>query len=38
MFDGGCSNIRVTYDVKAAKFTVLACDAQGGSGVLKPED
>ena len=37
VFDGGCSNIAVTYDVKAAKFTELACDAQGGSGALKPE-
>ena len=38
VFDGGCSNIRITYDVKAAKLKELACDGQGGSGVLRPQD
>jgi hypothetical protein len=30
LFDGGCSNIRIIYDVNAAKFRELACDGMGG--------
>jgi hypothetical protein len=36
LFDGGCGNITTLYDVKAAKFTELSCDGQGGHGVLSP--
>lgn len=30
LFDGGCSNIRISYDVNAGKFRELDCDGMGG--------